>query len=89
MPLFGYLAYKKYIYSLEGILMRDTLSITNVPSARTVIDIHFFSDSIIDILFFDSDYFDSILKNCTNRIFSHVPQHSCGKDTKILTMQGQ
>ena len=32
-------------------------------------------DSIIDILFFDSDYFDSILKNCTNRIFSRVPHY--------------
>ena len=34
-----------------------------------------FFDSIIDILFFDSDYFDSILKNCTNRIFSRVPHY--------------
>ena len=40
---------------------------------RTVIDIHFFFDSITDILFLDSDYFDSILKNCTNKIISHVP----------------
>ena len=48
-----------------------------------------FSGSIIDILFFNSDYFDSILKNCTNRIFSHVPQYFCGKDPKILTMQWQ
>ena len=46
--------------------------------ARTVIDIHFFFDSIIDILFFDSDYFDSVLKNCPNRIFSHVPHYICG-----------
>ena len=37
-----------------------------------------FFDSIIDILFFDSDYFDLILKNCTNRIFSHVQQYICG-----------
>ena len=37
-----------------------------------------FFDSIIDILFFDSDYFDSILKNCTKRIFSHVPHYFCG-----------
>ena len=37
-----------------------------------------FFDSIIDILFFDSDYFDSILKNCTNGIFSHVPHYFCG-----------
>ena len=36
-----------------------------------------FFDSIIDILFFDSDYFDSILKNCTNRIFSHIPHYFC------------
>ena len=43
-----------------------------------VIDIHFFPDLIIDILFFNSDYFDSILKNCTNRIFSHVPRYFCG-----------
>ena len=27
---------------------------------RTVSDIQFFFDSIIDIIFFDSDYFDSI-----------------------------
>ena len=37
--------------------------------SRTVIDIHFFLDSIIDILFFDSDNFDLILKNCTDIIF--------------------
>ena len=37
-----------------------------------------FFDLIIDILFFDSDYFDSILKNCTNIIFSHVPHYFCG-----------
>ena len=51
---------------------------TALCTTRTVIDIHFFFDSIIDILFFDSDYFDSILKNCTNRIFSHVPHYLCG-----------
>ena len=48
-----------------------------------------FSDAIIDILFFDSDYFDSNLKNCTYRIFLNVPRHFCGKDPKILTMQRQ
>ena len=48
-----------------------------------------FFNSIIDILFFDSNYFDSILKNCTNRIFSHVPHYFCGWDPKILTMQRQ
>ena len=26
--------------------------------------------------FFNSDYFDLILKNCSNRIFSHVPHYS-------------
>ena len=44
-----------------------------------------FFDLIIDILFFDSDYFDSILKNCTDRIFSHVPHYFCGQDHKILS----
>ena len=55
-----------------------SLTLTARACTRTVIDIHFFFDSIIDILFFDSDYFDSILKNCTNRIFSHVPHFFCG-----------
>ena len=40
----------------------------------------------IDILFFNSDYFDSILKNCTDRIFSHVPHYFCGQVPKIFTM---
>ena len=35
------------------------------PPTRAVIDIHIFFDSIIDILFSDSNYFDSILKDCT------------------------
>ena len=49
----------------------------------------FFFDSIIGILFFDSDYFDLILKNCTNRIFSHMSHYLCGQDPKILKMQRQ
>ena len=39
---------------------------------RTVIDIHFFSIRSL------TDYNDSILKNCTNRIFSHVPHSFSG-----------
>ena len=39
------------------------LSITYI--FRTVIEIHFISN-----------YFNLILKNCTNRIFSHVPHYS-------------
>ena len=39
-------------------------------SHKGLIHIHFFLfDSIIDLLFFDSDYFDLILKDCTDRIF--------------------
>ena len=45
---------------------------------RTVIDIHFFSIRSLTFYFFDSDYFDSILKNCTYIVFSHVPHYSCG-----------
>ena len=45
---------------------------------RTVIDIHFFSIRSLTFYFFDSDYNDSILKNCTNRIFSHVPHSFSG-----------
>ena len=56
---------------------------------RTVIDIHFFAIQLLTFLLFDSDYFDSIFKNCTNRIFSHIPQYFCGRDPKILTMQRQ
>ena len=41
---------------------------------RSVIDFFFF-DLIIDIFFFDSNYFDSILKTCNNRIFSLVPDN--------------
>ena len=68
MHHFTFIPYKERALKGAGIVLE----------IRAVIDIHFFFDSIIDILFFDSDYFDSILKNCTNRIFSHIPHYFCG-----------
>ena len=58
-------------------------------SYRTVIDIHFFSIRSLTFYFLDSNYLDSILKNCASRIFSHVPHYVCGWDPKILTIQTQ
>ena len=61
--------YTTFIREQQTIILGD-----NVKDNFSI-DIHFFSIRSLTFYFFDSDYFDSILKNCTNIIFSHVPHY--------------
>ena len=64
--------YRHYLVKMIFIMFCNFVHWMKVTSARAVIEIHFFS--IRSLTF----YFILFLKNCTNRIFSHVPHYFGG-----------
>ena len=67
MVILGDIELRRLGWSFRGVTPYLPLGHGKITLGLSLTSILF--DSIIDILFFDSDYFDSILKNCPNRIF--------------------
>ena len=61
--------------------------------SRTVVDIHFFFNSLIDIISLHSNNFDLIFVNCTKNkisiIFTCITQYFCCYDPRIPKIQRQ